>query len=309
MDWRVFLVLFALALTAAPSAAQLTLPGASAPTEANPASDAKPKKASHAAKGGKARSGAKGDAVAAPDISGVVGRPLMLNGSSGLLQISVSGKTARIDKLRLVGEGVSDSTQKCQVDIVGEKPIEATSFGRPDGLERYEADVPACPFAFDVLDGAVLVPAQITACVFKAADCQTGPGGVWGPDPTNMDAAEVAKRRTAAEKAMSKALHALAERAQDNPDAASLLKDQNGFPGQRDDQCRSYVKEAAIGYCGAVLTEGRAAFLESRLAELPPAAAKADKKAKKRTVKMKPKPEAAPTPPEPADATAVAPRP
>jgi len=263
-----------------------------------PAFAPKPERASHAAKAAEAR-GAKSEAVAAPDAASVVGRPLMLNGSSGLLRLSGSGKTLQIDTLKLVGEGVSDSTQKCEVDIVGEKPIEATSVGRPDGLERYEAGVPACPFAFDVLDGAVLVPAQITACVFKAADCQTSPSGLWGPDPTSMDAAEVAKRRTAAEKAMGEALHDLEERAQDNPDAADLLSGQSGFPGQREDQCHAYVKESSIGYCAAVLTEARAAFLESRLAELPPAA-KADKSDKKRSaVKRKPKPEAAAAAPKP----------
>ena len=309
MDWRAPLVVLSLALAAAPAAAQLALPGASTAPEAQPTSAAKPKRASHAAK---ARA-SKDEPVAAGDIASVVGRPLMLNGSSGLLQVSGSDKTLRIDKLRLAGEGVSDSSQKCEVDIIGETPIAATHVGRPDGLDRYEADVPACPFAFDVLDGAVVVPAQITACMFKAADCQTSPGGVWGPDPTNMDAAGVAKRRTAAEKAIGKALHALEERAEDNPDAANLLKDQNGFPGQRDDQCRSYVKEAAIGFCGAVLTEGRAAFLDSRLAELPPAPAKAGRKARKsaRKVKKKPKPklETAPTASQPADAAAAAPKP
>ena len=309
MDRRAPLVVLSLVLAAPPVAAQLALPGAESSLAPKPASAAKPKKAKHAALTGVA----KGSGAAAPDLTSVVGRPLMLNGSSGLLQVSGSDTTLRIDKLKLVGEGVSDSAQKCEVDIIGETPIVGAHVGRPDGLERYEADVPACPFAFDVLDGAVVVPAQITACMFKAADCQTSPSGVWGPDPSNMDAAEVAKRRTAAEKAMGKGLHALEERALDNPDAANLLKEQNSFPGQRDDQCRSYVKEATIGYCGAVLTEGRAAFLESRLAELPPATTRIDSKARKRAgkVKKKPKPklETAPTASQPADATATAPRP
>jgi len=305
MDWRLALVLLFLAFAAAPSAAQLALPGAATPSGAKPAAAAKSKRAAHAAKAGDARSASKMGAGAAPDIAGVAGRPLMLNGSSGLLQISGSGETVRIDKLRLVGEGVTDSAQKCEVDIIGEKPIEATHVGRPEGLDRYEASVPACPFAFDVLDGAVVVPAQITACVFKAADCQTSPGGVWGPDPGALDAAEIAKRRMAAEKAMGNALHDLEERAQDNADAASLIKDQRAFPGQRDDQCRAYLKESAIGFCGAVLTEGRAAFLNSRLADLAPAAANADKaerkSAGKHKRKPKPRPEAEPQP-EPAAA-------
>ena len=170
----------------------------------------------------------------------------MLNGKAGLLQISGRGDTLQIDKLSLAGEGVSDAAQRCVLNIVGEKPIMAISDGRPDGLERYHAEVPACPFAFDVVDGAVLVPAQITACVFKAADCQTSPSGLWGPDGTTLgaDAAAIGKRRTEAENAMAHALHALEERAKDNSDAAALVRDQSGFTGERDDICRDYVQEA-----------------------------------------------------------------
>ena len=140
----------------------------------------------------------------------------MLNGKSGLLQISGDDKSVTIDKLQLAGEGVSDSSQRCVVDIVGETPIEATNVGRPDGLERFEAKVPACPISFDVLNGAVLVPTQITACVFKAADCQTAPGGLWGPDGASLvgDAAKIVKERAAAEKAMGKILHIIEDRAQ-----------------------------------------------------------------------------------------------
>jgi hypothetical protein len=79
----------------------------------------------------------------------------------------------------LAGESVSDPSQRCIVDIVGEKPIEATSEGRPDGLDRYDVDVPACPFTFDVVDGAVLVPSQITACAFKADESRRPVGARW----------------------------------------------------------------------------------------------------------------------------------
>src|SRR5262249_12724917 len=154
-----------------------------------------------------------------------------------------------LDKLELAGEGVSDSSQRCVVDIVGEKPIAATSAGRPDGLMRFEADVPACPIAFDVLDGSVLVPPQITACVFKAADCQTIPAGVWGPEggsPTG-DAATIVKERAEAERAMAKLVRTIEDRAGDSPDAASLVRDQNAFAGQRDELCRDYAKESIHG--------------------------------------------------------------
>jgi uncharacterized protein YecT (DUF1311 family) len=258
------------------ASAQLTLPGAapSAPAGA-PATAPKPNKPkkSGAAKAGTSKS--KAANVSAPDSASIAGRSLMLNGQAGLLQLSGSGGALQVDKLRLAGESVSDPSQRCMVDIVGEKPIIATSVGRPDGLERFEVDVPACPFAFDLLDGSVVVPPQITACVFKAADCQTSPGGLWGPTAADIekDAAEITKRRSQAEKAMGKALQTLEERAKDNPDAANLVRDQNAFAGQRDDACRSYVKESALGYCAASLTGARAALLEARLAALLPASA------------------------------------
>jgi hypothetical protein len=287
MNWRVLILVCCFGLGASAGRAQLALPGAApeAPGGA-PAKPMRPKKTGVAPKSGAAGKAAK---ISAPDPANLEGRSLLLNGQDGLLQVSGSGKTLQIDKLRLAGEGVSDPSQRCIVDIVGEKPIMATSVGRPDGLERFEADVPACPFAFDVLDGAVLVPSQITACVFKAADCQTSPGGLWGPGATELgtDQASIEKRRSDAEKAMGKALHAIEERAQDNPDAANLVRDQNGFAAERDDACRSYVKESALGYCAASLTEARAALFEARLAALLPASASKPGKSAAETKKKK----------------------
>jgi hypothetical protein len=292
MNWRVSLLLCGLVLGSNSASAQLALPGAApaAPLGA-PVSTPKPRKA-HGA-GSKTDATANSAKIDAPEPGSAVGQPLMLNGESGLLQISGSGGTLQIDKLRLAGESLSDSSQKCVVDIVGEKPIVATSVGRPDGLERFEVDVPACPFAFDVLDRAVLAPSQITACVFKAADCQTSPGGLWGPGAESLanDAAAIAKQRSLAENAMGKALHALEELAQSNPDAANLVRDQNGFVGERDDQCRSYVKESAIGFCAANLTQARAALLEARLAAWG-SSAKVEKPHKSAAIKKKRKPKA-----------------
>jgi hypothetical protein len=264
--------LFAATLAASETRAQLTLPGAT-PPEAPGArvAPAKPKRKSSGASATEAGSGGK-DAEASPaaGIASLAGRPLMLNGKSGLLQISGDDKSVTVDKLQLIGEGVSDSSQRCVVDIVGETPIEATNVGRPDGLERYEAKVPACPISFDILSGAVLVPSQITACVFKAADCQTAPGGLWGPDGASLvgDAAKIVKERATAEKAMGKILHLIEDRAGDSTQAADLVRDQNGFAGQRDELCRDYAKESFHGYCALRVTEARVALLRTRLDEL-----------------------------------------
>jgi hypothetical protein len=289
MNWRALVVIGALALPMLPADAQLALPGAS-PSDSAPAPAAPAKRKKAAAR---EATTAKPETPQSSDVATIAGRPLMLNGGSGLLQVSGSGDTLQVDKLRLAGESVSDSSQRCVVDIVGEKPILAKSDGRPDGLERYSVDVPACPFTFDVLDGAVLVPSQITACVFKAADCQTSPGGLWGPDGASLeaDAAAIGKQRTQAENAMAKALHAIDERASANPDAANILRDQNGFPGARDDACRDYVKESAHGYCAASLTAARAALLDARLTAMADSAAKTDKAAKpQKSAKKKKKP-------------------
>jgi hypothetical protein len=312
MNWRVSILLMAaLGLGAGRASAQMALPGAApaAPTgsAAAPAKSAKPRKASSGAtKAGKTEG--KAAKLVPPGVASIAGQPLRLNGEQGLMQISGDGAMLQIDKLRLSGEGVSDPSQRCVVDIVGEKPIQATSVGRPDGLDRYEVEVPACPFAFDVLSGAVLVPSQITACVFKAADCQTSPGGLWGPDAATIekDAATIVKRRSLAEKALGKAVQRLEERAKDDPAAADFARGQNSFAGERDDSCRAYAKESAVGYCAATLTEARAALIEARLEGFAAASksAKSAKDEKPKTAKKKkpkPKPEAAPqTAPQPA---------
>jgi hypothetical protein len=266
-------------LAASETHAQLVLPGAApaGPKEAA-STPAKSKDAG-------ATTAKNGKAAAAPGVASLVGRPLLLNGKTGLFQISGDDKMVTIDKLQLAGEGVSDPSQRCLVDIVGEKPIQATHVGRPDGLERFEADIPACPIAFDVLDGAVLVPPQITACVFKAADCQTSPGGLWGPDGSSLvdDAARVAKERAQAEKAMGKVLQGIQGLAQDAPAAANLMQDQTAFAGQRDETCRDYLRESAHGFCALQLTEARTALLETRLAEFRAQGAKAKSDKAKKT--------------------------
>jgi hypothetical protein len=267
--------LLCLAFRPGPSVGQLVLPGAAPAAPEGAAISSKPKSAHKASSGGKASDAGPSKPAAEAGVAGLVGRPLMLNGKSGLLQISGDDNAITVEKLQLAGEGVSDSSQRCVVDIVGATPIEATSVGRPDGLERFEAKVPACPISFDVLDGSVLVPTQITACVFKAADCQTTPGGLWGPEGGSLvgDAAKIVKERAEVEKSMGKLVRAIEDRAEDNKQAADLVRDQNDFATQRDELCRDYAKESLHGYCALRVTEARTALLQARLDELSPATA------------------------------------
>jgi hypothetical protein len=156
-----------LAASCGSAGAQIVLPGAAAPAGSGEPADARP-----ARKPDKPEKSAADFSVG---VAAVVGRPLRLDGKRGRLLLSGHGKLVRIDKFSLPGEVISDPSQKCLIDIVGEAPIEAKNLGRPDGLARYQAEIPACPFSFDLLDGAVLVPAQSQACVFQAADCQASP--------------------------------------------------------------------------------------------------------------------------------------
>jgi len=246
--------------------AQLALPGAVGSTPAD--TSAKP----HAAKKARKTPSAgisqdRPSKYTAPGVDSVVGRPLLQNGSGGQLMLSSHDRDLQIDKFSLPGEVISDPKQKCRIDIVSETPIEAKSQGAPDGLERYSADIPACPLMFDVLDGAVLVPAQTATCVFQAADCQASPSGLWGPDGAGLekDAKVIAKSRSHADSEITQTIRFLEKR--DKGASASLTRDQIDFASQRDELCRDYASEAHHGFCAARATEARAALLRKRAEE------------------------------------------
>jgi hypothetical protein len=134
-------------------------------------------------------------------------------------------------------------------------------------LERYEAEIPACPFSFDLLDGAVLVPAKNAECVFQAADCQASPSGLWGPDAASLesDAKSIERQRALAETAAAGFLHALEARLKGRPEAEDVAREQSDFIARRDDVCRDYDKESAHGYCASRMAQSRAALLKARI--------------------------------------------
>jgi hypothetical protein len=237
--------------------AQLALPGAVAPEPGDAAAKAASPKKTHKPP----------PPARAPGPEAVAGRDLLLNGADGELRVSGGGKdkSLQVDKFTLMGEVISDPTQKCRIDIVADAPIEAKAMGTPDGLPRYSVDIPACPLTFDVLDGAVLAPAQTTACVFQAADCQASPGGLWGPEDASLekDAKAIAKERAHADASISDSLKRLQARDK-GASAATLSREQNDFAAQRADTCRSYAGEAQHGFCAARLTQARAALLHMR---------------------------------------------
>jgi len=253
-------------VAASPAAAQLALPGAVAPNppgavERLPSASKTPKPAA---------------AYASPSAETVVGRLLLLNGATGALQFSGRSDALRIDRFAMLGEVISDSTQQCQIDVGGGTPIEAKSLGRPDGLLRFAADIPACPFEFDLLDGAVLVPPQLRACIFKEADCQASPSGLWGPSGASLAAnpKPVAEARARVEAALAANYRALDARLQDRAKADDLARDEARFSSDHEETCRDYSRESAHSFCATRLTESRAAFLKARIDELTPIAVK-----------------------------------
>jgi hypothetical protein len=246
---------------AAPAAAQLALPGAVAP---NPPGTVEKVRTPHKAPKAAAT-------YEPPSAATMIGRPLLLNGANGQLQFSGRPDALRIDRFTMIGEVISDSKQQCRIDVGGGAPIEAKSLGRPDGLLRYSVDIPACPFEFDVLDGAVVVPPQLRACVFKEADCQASPSGLWGPAGTGLATAPkpIEHARAVAEAALTANYRALDGRLKDRTKADDLARDQARFSSDREDVCRDYLKESAHSFCATRMTEARAAFLKARIDELP----------------------------------------
>jgi hypothetical protein len=273
---------FCVAIGLGSAQAQLALPGAVAPSAAGSVvKTTHVKKTSSVAPSGAPQTvSAVGNA---PNISGVVGRPLLLNGSHGTLQFSAHGNALRIEKLSLAGEVISDPSRQCQVNVVGTAPIETKSLGHPDGLERFSADISACPFSFDVLDGAVLAPAQTTACIFQAADCQASPGGLWGPAPAAQQNAKTLERdRARADSDMNANFRAFNTRVKDPAQLSALTREQGEFSAQRNEVCHEYANEATLGLCAVALTQARAAYLKARFDELPALPAKKPASAKKK---------------------------
>jgi hypothetical protein len=265
-----------------PAAAQLALPGAVTPSQ-----EGTVVKAPRASKSVKSAPAAA-PAYVPPGVETLIGRPLLLNGANGALQFSGKAAALRIDKLMLVGEVISNPSQQCRIDVGGGAPIETKSLGRPDGLLRFEAEISACPFEFDVLDGAALVPLQLRACVFANADCQASPSGLWGPAGAGLaaDAKTTEKARAHAEAAMVGNYRTLDGRLEDRTKADDLAREQARFSSDREETCHNYLRESQHGFCATRLTEARAAFLKARLDELPAVAAEKKEPPKRRKRKQ-----------------------
>ena len=127
-----------LIFAASPATAQFDQPTEGPRPPAPLGDDAKPAptKPPHRVRPGKPPAPAEAATAAA-----IVGKPLLLNGSTGDLQLSGADDALRIDHLTLLGEVISDPTQQCKIDLGGAGPIEVKSEGRPDGVPRYSAAI------------------------------------------------------------------------------------------------------------------------------------------------------------------------
>jgi hypothetical protein len=199
----------------------------------------------------------------------VVGRALRRNGSSGSLRIERTGASYGA-RLTIEGSRVSRPTDACQVELGAGEPVATTSLGRPAGLLRYRIEAPACPIAFDILDGAVLVTEPADGCVFQEADCKVEIKGVWGPEPASImsQSRAIEQARGRADQIVRENYKALNQKLS-GLEARAVIAEQAGFSAERTVMCRDYARESAHGFCHARFSEARAATLAAKLGLAP----------------------------------------
>jgi hypothetical protein len=194
----------------------------------------------------------------------IVGRPLRRNGGFGEATFE---KTATGYGLKLNAEGfqAANLVEPCTVSF-GDAPLPVTALGRPAGVPRYRLEAPICPIVFDVLDGAFLVVEPTQPCVVEVAACRIDPRGLWGPDARTLvsHAKEIESARGTAERAVREGYRALNAK-HDAVEQRGLAREQASFSAERETICRDFQREGSLGFCGARLTEARAASIRARL--------------------------------------------
>ena len=257
------ILVLAACLLATGAQAQLDLSGATAPAPAGTVVTPQPSRPRPAAP----REAPLPPAPATPSETALVGKTLALNGGRSQIAFTPKDKTVQVSRLVLSGHKISNGRDECQVEV-GCLPLALTPLGKTDGLSRFTLALPACPLTFDVLNGAILVGADVPACAIKAADCQADVAGLWGAQPGDLgpDQVKVIEReRTAAEKAVRAAYKGLVSSTKDRPTIKDYASDQAGFSSHREELCRNYIGESRHGFCDARLTQARATTLEAQL--------------------------------------------
>ncbi len=238
-----------------------------------------------------------------PANESVIGQTLLRDGAVGAIALSRQGKDVEVAKLSLQGEEISKPGETCHVEINAGLPITAHFDGRPAGLTRYQVDLPACPFSFDVLEGAILIP-KGHACDFTEANCHVDPAGLWGPQGNTISqsrAHDMEQTRLRIETDMRANFRVLLSHAgKDKASIKRIAGEQAGFSSERETLCHSYALESVHGFCALEITRARVLAL---LAQLGAISNKQDDVKPPAPVKKKPKPpsvaaEPAPPPPQ-----------
>ena len=271
-----------LGLFAPAALAQLVLPGALPAATAAPATGKKTPAAKTGTAGpdGAAKRKPAPVAAKAAGEDGLPGREFHLNGKSGRIGFSREGSELAVSFLTLEGSQISNPDDACRVDVVAGKPLLAKSLGKPQGSQRFQIALEACPFVFDVLDGAVLVPQMPQICEIKAADCRVDPAGLWGPRGAAIGpdrAKEIEKARTLAETAMRENFKALLANASGKAATKATASDQAGFSSVRSTICRDYAREDKHGFCALRVTEAHSLALRAANGQVQEEAAAARK--------------------------------
>lgn len=194
----------------------------------------------------------------------ILGKALHRHGNHGEAVFSKTATGYGL-KLNLDGFQSANLVEPCAVSF-GDAPLPVTPLGRPAGVPRYKLEAPICPIVFDVLDGAFLVVEPTEPCIVQAAQCRIDPRGLWGPDARTVggQAKEIEKARGSAERAVREGYRTLTAKS-DAVEQRVIAREQAGFSAEREMICRDFQREGQFGFCGARITEARAASLRARL--------------------------------------------
>lgn len=224
--------------------------------------------------------------VSPPGEESIIDRELLHEGSKGVIGFQRGpDKTLLITKLVMEGEQISSPAEACRVDVNPGEPIPVRPASQAGGLAHFSVDLAACPFSFNLMNGAIFVSPDTEACTFQAADCKIDLSGLWGPDGSSFSEKQIKAMehsRASAEVTMRtnyRALQSLAGK--DRAQVKKNAHDQAGFSSEREVICRNYAHEDQHGFCALQITLSRALGLATEYNEK--AEAKAEAKTTKRS--------------------------
>lgn len=210
--------------------------------------------------------------VNSPSEETILGHELTRAGAKGLIAFArVPDQSLQITKLVMEGEENAPPFNECRVDVNASTSLSVRALGRNAGLAHYEVDLEACPFSFDVMNGAILVAHEGPQCNFKAANCLIDPSGLWGPGGSSFSDKQIKAMehaRALAEANMRTNYRALQSRAgKDRSEIKRNASEQAGFSSEREVVCRNYDREEVHGFCGLQITQSRVLALQTEYNE------------------------------------------